>query len=495
MDSEQPVLLQLNAEALRSGVARSQYDDTEGIWQQAIGLNAFLASDTARFLIAATAAPTRIGASDFTDIPLAAAIVFYSGNAALCVLGSSGRFYLVFADNTYDIVRPQSVLTALTNPTGGMAPVTDSGGNSYLFLCLRQMLVRWDLNIADSATHWNDSSNGLSNTNHHPMHRVFDQTYFGNGRYLGSIPHGALQNQSTTLVNVQFQLIDFGADQTVTAIGDDGRYAVVAMSRQFDETTSATTDARIVWYPNVGINWDWEVTLKGERAVRQIIRNALGTFAICEQNTYQLAFGAQPKLVRPYDVADSPGGAFNAIAQGVGPRANCAAPMGDSTIFGKRGAVFGKRYPTEKVTFSHPLQGHTSDISMIVPDFVKDKVFVGTEDSKFWVYDLTAAGATSGSWVTRWFDLKTPHLLTKIQMEMPQGIGASDVLGIKVEVPSGDSCTVSLSQSTISTKKRTNPWLTLKGNLQGSQVRFTFTPSAGTPKFGALSLYGKPTRE
>ncbi len=488
-------LLQLTPKMLRSGVARSQHDSTEGIWQSAIGLNPFLEDDAARFLCATTASPTRIGSADFTDIPIAYAIVFYSTNAAMAVLGASGRFYLVFSDGTYVVVRPQSILTALTNPTGGMVPVTDSGGNSYLFFACRQDLGRWNLNTADSAAHWNINNNGLANTNHHPMKRVFDQVYFGNGRYLGTIPLTSLHNQATTFTNINFQLIDFGADQTVTAIGDDGRYALVAMSRQFDETTSAETEARIVWYPNVGINWDWEVTLKGERAVRSIIRNSLGTFAICERNTYQLAFGAQPKLVRNFSTSDSPGGAFNAISQGVGPRVNIAAPFGDAMVFGKRGAMFGKRFPTEGVTFSHPLQGHTSDISMVAPDFVKDKIFVGTEDSKFWSYDLTAAGASSNSYVTHWLDLGQRCSLGKLQVEMPAGIGASDTLGIKVEVPSGEYTTVTLSQALIAAKRRNDPMLLLKGNLQGSQVRLTFTPSAGTPKFSTLTLYGRPTAE
>lgn len=483
------------AARLRSGIGRSQYDDTGALWQQAIGFNPFLIDDNSRFLGAITATPTRIGSADFTDIPLAYTPVFYGSNAAMCILGSSGRFYIVFSDNTYVVVRPQSVLTALSNATGGMAPVIDSGGNSYVFACCRQDLVRWDLDTADSGTHWNVGNNGLTLSNHHPMKRVFNYTYFGNGNYLGRIDHTKLHNQATTLTNVDFTLINFGTDQIVTTIGEDGRYTLIATSKSFDEATSATTDARIVWYPNIGVNWDWEVTLKGERAIRAIVRNALGTFAICEQNIYQLVFGEQPKLIRPFDILDAPGGAFNAIVTTVGPRANASAPYGNAMIFGKRGAVFGKRYPSEPLTFSHPLQGHTSTISMIAPDFVKDKIFVGTEDSKFWVYDMTSAGSTSNSQVTDWIDLGAQFLISALEIELPQGIGSSDVLGIKVEVRSGDSCTLSLSQTTVASRDRTNLRRPIKPTLKGSQVRFTFTPSAGSPKFGSLSLYGKPAKQ
>lgn len=488
-------LLQLPSSIQRTGVGRSQYDDTQGIWQQAIGLNPFLSDDNSRFLMATTASPTRIGNSQVTDIPIAYSDAIENPDSdILWVLGSGGRFYQVLDNDTVNVIRPQSTLTALTNACGGMAPVTDSGGNSYLFVCTQSLLVRWNLNTADSNAHWN-TSNGLVATTHHPMHRLFDTTYFGNGNYLGSIPHTSLHNQATTLTNVNFQLINFGTEQTATAISDDGRYVLVAMCPSFDATTNATTTTRIIWYPNTGINWDWEVTLRGERAIRQIVRNALGTFAIGEQTIYELQFGAQPRLVRTFDTADSPGGAFAKPAQNVGPRANIAAPFGDSLIFGKRGAVFGKRFPTEKVTFSHPLQGNSSDISMIAPDYLKNRVYIGTEDSRLAYYAMDTAGSTSNSYKTRWFDLKTRCAISRLAIEMPQGIGSSDVLGITVEVPSGDTTTVSLSQALIASRDRTYPQLLLKPTLQGSQVRFTFTPSAGAPKWGTVTLYGQPNRE
>jgi len=144
---------------------------------------------------------------------------------------------------------------------------------------------------------------------------------------------------------------------------------------------------------------------------------------------------------------------------------------------------------------SHPLQGHTDNISMIEPNFVPDKIYVGTEDSKLWVYDMTTAGYTSNSQITRWFDLGQRCTISRVEVELPAGVAASDVLGLKVEVASGKSCTLSLSQTTLTSDRRTIAVFPLKPTLNGAQVRFTFTPSAGAPKFGAISLYGHPTRE
>lgn len=494
MAQELQRLLRLTAKQLRTGESRSTHDDSSGTWQSAIGLNAFLEADASRFLCATTAAPTRIGSTEITDIPIAAGSDPTLG--FIYVLGSTGRFCSVDTNNNVNVIVPQTtvVLGTIANPTGSVHPVTDSGGNKYMFIAGRAILVRWDLSTLDSLTHWN-TSNGLNSCNHHPMHKLFLNVYFGNGQYLGVIPLDQLHNQATTFTNVNFQLINFGSDQNVTAIGDDGRYTIVAISPNFDETETGTRESKIIWYPGIGINWEWEVTLKGERAVRQIVRNVLGSFAIGEKTIYKLTFGAQPELVRTFETTDSPGGAFNAIAQGVGPRVNLAAAYADSVIFGKRGATFGKRYPTEPVTFSHPLQGHTSDLSLVEPNFVPGRILVGTEDSKLWSFDMTAAGNTSNSYTTDWFDLTQRCTITRIEIEMPAGIAASDVLGITVEVPSGKTAAVSLSQATIASGSRTNPQLQLKPTLQGSQVRFTFAPSAGAPKHGAISIHGHPTRE
>lgn len=489
-------LLHLPAKILRSGEGRSLYDDTAGIWKDAIGLNPFLASDASRFLLATTAAPTQVGSSSITDIPIAYAKAPISSNNLLCLLGSGGRFYTIDDSNSVNVIRPgATTLVAISLPTGGMEYLTDSGGNSYVFLCTRTALIRWDLNTADSTTHWNES-NALNSSNFHPIHytSVAQAAYFGNGNYLGSIPTTELLNQATTLSTVTFQLMHFGSEE-VTAISDDGRYTLVALSHSFDETTNFKYDARIIWYPNVGTNWDWEVTIKGERAIRAIIKNSLGVFAVGANTIYQLAFGQQPKIIDTFDSTDKVGGAFNAIAQNVGPRVDLAQPIGETLMAGIRGMTYGKLFPTEKVSFSHPLQGHTSNISMIAADFLTDHIYVGTEDSKLWDYNMGTAGNTTGTHQTNWMDLGQEAMIQRIDIEMPAGIATSDVLGVTVETPDGKTASVTLSQAAVSSGKRNFIRKALKPTLRGAQVRLSFTPSAGAPKFGGISLYGQPTAE
>lgn len=489
-------ILELPASVLRTGEAKSPFDDKGAAWESAIGLNPFISDDAFRFLIATTKAPTRIGTSEITDVPIAFARDPRTGegdNGYILGLGSGvGRFYKVDTAGTVTVIRPQSVLTTLTSPTGGMAAIIDSAGNPFLFLARYQDLVRWNFNTADDAAHWNVGNNALNVAARYPFHRLFDAVYFGNGHSLGVIPLDAVHNQSGTFSNIDFAAVKVGYDtEQITALGDDGRYLIIATSYRSSFNDNDTPEARLLWYSGVGSNWEWETTLKGERGIRAIVKNALGVFAIGEQTIYQIAFGQQPKLLRTFPTSDA---IFfgDYLANSVGHATNLAAPFGDSLIFGSRGAVFGRRYPSEPVTFSHPLQGHDGILSLIVPDFKRGSIIIGTGDSKLYSYDMTQAGNSANEHRTRWFDLKAEYNLMGLEIDLPKGIGSSDVQAITVEVPSGETSTATLSQATVESTRRNYPVLTLNPNLRGSKVRFTLTQSAGTPALGGICLYGEP---
>ncbi len=498
-------VLSLSAQMLRTGEARSKHDDEGGAFIEAIGLNPFIGDDAYRFLLATTKAPTQLGSSQITDIPVAYCIrrrPAASGGNVMYMLGSAGRFYKITAAGTVTVLRPQTTLTAIASPVGGMATIVDSGSNEYVLIAGFDYLLRWDLDEADDASHWNNST-GLQGAYVHPFHKLFDSVYFGNGPYIARVPLDALHNQGGSLSNIDLTAVHVGdaiEGSDVTALSDDGRYLVAGVSVRMDDTSEATNpntqEAKIIWYSGVGTNWEWETTLPGERAVRAIVRNALGLFAIGEQTIYQIAFGMTPKLVRTFPAADKILMGANNSPFRIG-RVNLSAPFGDSMIFGKRGAVFGKRSSLEPVTYSHPLQGHTDDISLLAPDFLKSCVLVGTEDSKLWLYDLTQAGNSANSYPTRWFSLQRRYVpaadyeINYVEIELPEGVGSSDVTTLKIETPDGASVTLTLSQTTVVAKQRYFAKLSIKPSLRGSKVRFTLTQSAGSPRLGGIHLYGE----
>lgn len=484
-------LLALTPKFLRTGEARSRHDEQGGAWESAIGLNPFIPDDAYRFLLATTAPAERIGDGTITDTPIAFARDPGSNTSGKIgyILGDDGRFYRKLTSGEIATIRPQSTLTAITNPRGGMAPVVDVNNNKYIFLARRDALVRWDLDDADDASHWNET-NALHSCEHHPFRRLFDSTFFGNGYSLGRIPHDAALDDSG-LANVEFDALRVGDFlEFITALGDDGRYLLIGVSRNVDESLNPVTDARILWYSGVGPNWEWEVTLKGERAVRAIVRNALGVFAIGEQTIYQLSFGQPPKLVRTFPSADSISSTFLSTGQ----RANAAAPFGDSMLFGMRAAAFGKRFPSEHITFSHPIHGMTGNVSMIVPDFEKNIVLLGTDDDKLWEIDMTEPGASENTYRTRWIPLAQLSSIAYAEIDLPEGLGEEDAMTLTLEVPSGQTYPITLTQAAVNEDQRTLACIALDQALKGLKVRLSLTQSAGAPRMGGITLYGEPIK-
>jgi hypothetical protein len=484
-------ILSLPTSFLRTGSARSEHDEKGGAWVDAIGLNPFIADDNYRFLLATTATPTRIGSTEITDIPIAYATDHRNDANAMYILGGDGRFYRVLSgSDSVTVVRPQSTLTAITGPTGGMVGASDSGGNEYLFLCRATRLVRWNYDTGDSTSHWNEST-AIEDTPFHPMLKLFDSIYFGNKYKLGRIPLDETLNDAGSLANVETEVcrID-NADMTITALGTDGRYLIFAANVLGQSSSIYTTEARVFWYAT-GSNWEYEATLKGERAIRAIIKTAIGTFAIGDQTIYELNFGLTPRLVHTFPSADN----ITYDAASGNFRANGAAPYGDSVIFGNRGAIFGKRFPTEPITFSHPLQGHTGNISMIAPDFVKPLIYVAGENDTLWKYDMSSAGSNATAYTTRWLDLNDEYNVMRLEIEMPEGIGASDSTSIVVVGANASSDTITISQNTIPAADRYFVRVNVPPAVRSSKIKLQVTQSAGTPKFGAIHVLGEKVEQ
>lgn len=356
-------ILELTAKSLRTGEARSKFDDQGGLWAQAIGLNAFISDDAYRFLLATTKAPTQRGADEITDIPIAYFRRPHTGQSQYTyIIGDTGRVYkLDTTDGTVTVIRPQNTLTALTGPMGSATQVI--AGDEFAIIPVSNKIVVWDYDEADDTSHWDDSTSGISASFATPFHHLFDSAFFGNGGFLGRIPLDKA-DKSSLLSSIEKESLNFhtgSSGQEVSALGDDGRYLIIGISVNVrDGDTTSSNEARLLWYSGVGPNWEWETTIPGERMIRAIVRTAIGVFAIGEQTIYQIAFGSVPKLVRTFSSDDAI--TFNGVTSPWSPgRGTLAAPFGDSFIFGKRGAIFGKRFPTEPVTLSHPLPSPGSD--------------------------------------------------------------------------------------------------------------------------------------
>ena len=472
-------LLELDLKTLRTGRARGPHDDQGGIWNTAQGLNPWLENDTYRGLMALGHAPTDLTGSVIVDIPLAYCKDERGSTYSLYMLGLSGHFYSMNVNETITDLRSG---TPINGPANGMAIYQPRAASSPTLLFARASRIgTWDLS-GTYATGWSDSAyDPGTNTQQRPFHRFLDRLYYGNKQYVGSFS----DDGSSTILHTA-QALDLDGQDTVTALGDDGRYLVIATTRIITESYNGLGRTRILFWDagSDADSWAWEATIPNETAIRGI-KSVGGTlYAVGKRNVYTLAFGVDPKPLYPFDsdetIAYDPAN-YN--------HSQSIAPWGEGVIFGKLGTAVAKMLPNAQRAVFNPLQGFTGDIGLIIPDFLENKVHIGTRSSKFYSYAMDGIGTSSTPLVTRWMPLGGNVSISRINIDFPNGIGGSDDFVFTVLGADSSSAAVEVTQAKYGNKSFLS--LPLPKDITTTRVRLSVTMPAGAPSFGDVSLWGE----
>lgn len=469
-------ILELTPKVLRSGRARSQFDDDGGIWDDATGINPYLDNASYRGVIAITAAPTDITGSTVVDIPFAYAKDERGSTNFMYILGGSGHFYSVNVNKAVTDLRSG---TPITSPSNGMFIFQSrhASAAATMFYLRESHIGTWDLS-GTYATGWNDTAQAITSCAHHPTHKLFDTQFFGNKNALGRV-----YDDGTATPAYDTNALDFDKQETITALGDDGRYLIIATGRLVNDSYNTKHGVRIAWYLN-GDSWEWETFIPNESAVRAIRRTPSGVYAICKNATYRIAYGLEPEPIatHPSDEAIP----FDSLNYG---HVQAAAVLGDGVIFGAKGTAIAEPEPRANRIVYSPLQGHTGDISLLVPDFISGTMFVGTRSSKLYWYDLTAAGTSASQKTTRYIDLGGYYHIGRIDVTLPNGIGASDSMAFEIIGTDGSATARTITQANFGDKGFVSIYL--PAQVTTAKVKIGVTMSAGTPSFSALALYGE----
>ena len=103
--------------------------------------------------------------------------------------------------------------------------------------------------------------------------------------------------------------------------------------------------------------------------------------------------------------------------------------------------------PNAQRAVFNPLQGFTGDIGLIIPDFLENKVHIGTRSSKFYSYAMDGIGTSSTPLVTRWMPLGGNVSISRINIDFPNGIGGSDDFVFTVLGADSSSAAVEVTQA------------------------------------------------
>jgi hypothetical protein len=473
-------ILDLTNEALRTGRNRGPMMEG-GAWESAIGLNPYLESDTYRGLMAITPAPTDKTGSVVVDIPSAYVKDERGSTYDLCMLGSAGHFYSVTAAEVVTDLRSG---TPIDSPANGMMIFQPKAASSPTLLFGRTTRIgTWDLS-GSYPTGWNDVAyNPGETTLHRPMHRFLDRVFYGNKYKIGQFA-----DDGTATIEHTANVLDMEKQETVTALSDDGRYLVIATARIISDSYDGLNRVRILFWGTNTSSWDWETTIPNETSIRGMKRVGDVVYAVGKRGLYALAFGAEAQMVYSFD--DDETIAFDALDYN---HVQSIAAWGDGVIFGKLATAFSRFLPgTDRMVFN-PLHGQTGSISLIISDFLENKVYVGTRTSKLYSFNMASAGATAAdiSQRTRFFKLDREYHIQRLEIDLPNGIGASDSMTIAVGGDGGSNVVTLPAITQARYGNRHFLSIPFPRQITTTNVRISVTMSAGAPSFSSMSLWGE----
>jgi hypothetical protein len=477
-------ILKLNAKNLRTGRTRSQFTD-DGIWDSAQGLNPYIEDASYRGLIACTAAPTDIttlGGTTLADIPIAWTKNEINSTYNLYILGDQGHFYDINGGLGLSAMTDRRSGTPISSPANGLGIIQPRGGSAVLLYATKTRIGTWDLS-GTYPTGWNDGAYDCgTSTPHRPFHRLFDRLYYGNASYVGQFA----DNGDTTITHTA-QALDLDGRDTATALGDDGRFLIIATARIVQDDYNGYNATKVIFWDTSASSWSWETTVPNETSIRSIVRTESGVLLFGKYGIYTVAFGQHAKRVLPLDPSESI--AFDALNYG---HVQSAAPWGDGAIFGKLGTAYSKFLPGEQRILYNPLQGFTGDIGLIIPDFLENKVIVGTRTPKLYSFDMTAAGNVGvggNSFISRYIDLEGYWHVQGATVTFPNGVSGTSSFFV-TGAGGGVSKNFSITSSTYPNKRVVN--LPFSKNITDTHVRINLGMTEGAPAISEITLWGEP---
>lgn len=331
-----------------------------GLWQSAPGLNPFLTPG----LLRTQGDVVDLTASVIVDIPLCSV----ADGTLLYILGSGGRIYQIADVNTVPVVTEKK--NGISNIVKGVAIFQPQGGTKYLYYWQEGQIGRWDL----SATYVDNQYTGLQSSTHHPVHKMFDEVYYGNKDRIGR-----LKDDGAAGVTHTTNVLNFPTESTVTALSDDGTYLIAALTKSTG-STSLYTSSKVIFWDKYASSWNREWTINDPIISALQEKNGL-IYAYGSRGVYVFNFSTPPQQIRT-DIT-----AIYGYPQQVG-LINDAVVLSNYT--------YGKMRPGVPNALFNPYRGMTGTVTMVASGASSNFVYFGTSSSKLYYY-VNDTGASAGN--------------------------------------------------------------------------------------------------
>ena len=334
-------------------------------------------------------------------------------NKALSYTTDENNAYISTTDGIYKISNTNiAVATQLfsnINLTGDMEIFSpkDTNIKNLLYAQNNAIGLYGDLNGAPTN---NDTwfTTGIENTSIRPMHKLWDEVYFGNKNKIGRIKddlNGGMLQESNVL--------DFENTMHVTAISDDGEYLVVGLVDNTDIHQKGKTIIRF-WQINQP-SWTYEYELP-EAYIYDIKRVGNVVYILSPNGLYYTARGTAPRMIIPLNLNTE----------------SNIQRIGDAVIFpyGKNVTSFGKIFH-EIPTAWHSLAYSVNEINKVFSGINNNYFYISTSVGLF-LNNLDTTTRQIGTADTLYMQLGVSAHITAIEVILAEPMQIADEFSIHI---------------------------------------------------------------
>jgi len=414
-------IFSLTSKDFITGLTQGRFDSRGGLWVQADGINPFVAPNSTNNnnlgMLRSGDAPTDISGAVVVDTPLAGVVDTTSGNDNfLYITGDDGHFYKIdlSGDNAPTDLRSGTPITSARN---GIAVFEPRGGTRYLYYWQDTQIGRWDL----SGTHptgWTDNwVTGLTSNANKPVHKMFDEIWYGNGSKIGSIKDDGGGAETNTLNE-----LDFEDNETVTCLSDDGYYLVIGVTKNISGAT-ASSGTRVLFWNKTTSSWQREWTLTGTPTVLNLENRNGIMHATTPVGIYAFTFQTPPQRIQV--LAGTSDNGRNHTSSFV---------YGGAMFWGGNGTIlsYGNIIPNTPTALFKPYANMSGGVSMLIQPTIT-RIFAGTDNDKLYRINIEGGGNTGGFARTKNILLDDEYQINAIEFIFNGPLASGDSINLTID--------------------------------------------------------------
>lgn len=319
------------------------------------------------------------------------------------------------------------------------------------------------------------------------MHQYFDTILFGNG--LGKL------GMIDSALAVTLTALDFDTKYNISAISDDGIYAVIALTKNTSADSTVLDGSVILFWDGAASSWLRSYPIS-DPLIYSIKKTPVGVFGFGITGIWQITFDGVKKVF-----SHSPG-IYTASGASVVHYGQAASFFSDALIWGGQSGSstarvlksLGKLDSESPPAYLNPILGTASqNITAVNGQLLKGLVFVADDTPQMKYYPIgSGTPQTTISAQTVYFDAGMKANIKRIVVIFGEPLISGDSMSIQLKTDEDATATTAITATYADDGAIRRKSMRVTGFTADEQFSMIINFTAGAVKIKRIEIYGNP---